>query len=319
MLIESFINGFSRKSDPRSWQRAKRIAGGAILPFLKAVYDRTKQASIDFIDLGGGDGLLVRHIWEHILQESEQAKQNWFLNCSFVGLRTHNPARHFSKGSIKNNLAYLDYRQLDYAQWVQRAYRGLSTPCPNDIVLMCRLLNNISTFEIKNTDDEGFLWHVMGKRFPPQVLIDKSYRPEICLTSKNYYPEYLGLSNGNTQISDHNFAYRVISLTEYYKGVECYCSKEIQRDYVYYPIRQFNEQSLIVSGEESIVGKLIQIAKMVVIEDVDLTAACLKQHIEKFQLNCGASAINIDARYSSQILAVANKDYENYLPGQRIC
>jgi len=318
-LIESFTNGFSRKSDPRSRQRAKQIADGAILPFLKAVYDGSEQIDIDFVDLGGGDGLLVRHIWEHILKEGGQAKQNWFLNCSFVGLRTHNPARHFSKGGIKSNLAYLDYQQLDYTKWAQKAYSERSGPCSHDIVLMCRLLNNISTFEIKKTNDEGFLWYVMGKRVPPTILLKKSYRPQICLTPQNYRPEYLGLSNGNIQISHSGSAYRVISLTDYYKGVECYCGRAIQEDYVCYPIRQFNELSLIASDAESIIGKLIQIAKVVVIEDIDLTAAFLKQHIKKFQLNCCASAINIDARYSSQILAIANKDYANYLPGQKIC
>lgn len=227
--------------------------------------------------------------------------------------------KYFSKGFNSKHAAEYCFRYFYLlSQLLQKNCQMLGGEL-NDIVLMCRLLNNISTFEIKSTDDEGFLWYVMGKRVSPQVLIDKSYQPEKCLTPQNYCPKYLGLSNGNTQISDYDFAYRVISLTDYYKGVECYYGRGIQVDHVYYPIRQFNERSLIGSGEESIIGKLIRIAKMVVIEDVDLTAACLKQHIEKFRLNCSASAINIDARYSSRILAIANKDYENYLPGQRIC
>lgn len=318
-LIESFVNGFSSKSDPRSRQRASHLAGEAILPFLKAVHRGSEPRDISFVDLGGGDGLLVKHIWEQVLKGNEKARGNWFLNCSFIGLRTHNPVRYFSKGSTRGTLAYLDYQQQDCGHWIQTEYSKLSGACRHDIVLMCRLLNNISSFKIERNDDEALLWHIMGRRVGPQVLLKRFYRPEICLASEYPISEHLALSNGKTRMSHSALAYRVISLTDYYKGIGIYCGRKTKEDFVYYPIREFNGNSLMAPDGQSILSKLPRIARMTVIEDVDLTSATLKEHISNFQINCCAATININAKKASQVFVVADPQYEGSLPGFRIC
>jgi len=316
-LLESFTGGFSRKSDPRSKQRAKLLAESAILPFLKSMLakNNNEKHDINMADLGGGSGVMLRHIWTHILGKERTAKENWYLNCSIVGLRVQNPARHFTKGTIRANMAYADYQQMDYIDWINKQSETLQF----DIVLMCRLLNNLSIFDIESSDDEGGLWYISGQQVSPEIIINRKYYPVYCLNPEEYHPENLIHTNGKTKLSENHFAYRVLSLTDYYKTMAACMGMDVTEDMYFYPTRKFNDLCLLNSECESIIEKLSRISKLTVIEDVDLTAHCLAKHIRDNKLNCAASAINIDSRYSSQVLAVCNRKYGDILPGIKIC
>ncbi len=316
-LIETFVNGFSSKSDPRSKERGGLLARCAVYPFLKSLTDKDngEQRSIKIVDLGGGSGILVRHIWEHVLKEYHVAKANWFLNCSIVGLRVQNPARHFSKGVITENMEYMDYQQLDYIDWLNKQTK----PFEYDIALMCRLLNNISFFDIEGSEDEALLWYISGKQVNPEVIVKQGYNPVCCLRQEEYHPENLIHTNGKTRLSDDHIAYRTLSLADYYKAIAFSMDRDIVGNKVYYPVRKFNASALLDSEDESILGKLSRNTKLTVIEDVDLTANYLAKHVQNHKLNCAVSAINIAPRYSSQVLAVCDKKYEEILPGAKIC
>lgn len=315
-LIESFVSGFSRKADPRSKQRAELLADSAIYPFLKSLLkDDNQERSINIVDLGGGSGIMLRHIWEHVINKNNTARENWYLDGSIVGLRVQNPARHFSKGSIRANMSYLDYRQMDYIDWIN----GQSEIPKFDVILMCRLLNNLSAFDIRTTDNEGQLWYISGQHNYPEVIINKQYDPTICLNQKEPHHENLINTNGKTRLSAYHVAYRTASLTDYYKAISACMGMDVADDTYYYPVREFNRQSLLNSEGQSIIGKLSKITGLTIIEDVDLTTNCLAEHIREHKLNCVASAINVNARYSSQVLAICDKKYEDILPGIKIC
>ncbi len=316
-LIESFADGFSHKSDPRSKPRAQLLAESAIHPFLKSSFteNNNERRNINIADLGGGSGIMLRHIWEHILNTDRTLKENWYLNGSIVGLRVQNPARHFSKGSIRTNMSSLDYQQIDYINWINKQPETFQL----DTILMCRLLNNQSLFDIESSDDEGKLWYLSGQQFPPEIIINKKYNPIYCLDLKNYCPENLIHTNAKTRLSEDCSAYRVISLTDYYKAMATCLGLDVAENFFYYPVRKFNSLSLLDSEGRSIIGKLLKVAKLTVIEDVDLTANYLAKHLKEHSLNCAISAINVDARYSSQVLAVCDKKYEHILPGVKIC
>ncbi len=316
-LIESFANGFTRKSDPRSKPRAQLLAESVILPFIKSLLaeDNATKRDVNIADLGGGSGIMLRHIWEHILDKDCTAKGNWYLSGSIVGLRVQNPARHFSKGAIRANLSYLDYQQIDYINWIDKQPETLQS----DILLLCRLLNNLSLFNIESTDDEGKLWYIAGQQHSPEIIVNQKYSPVYCLDPKNYCPENLIHTNAKIRLSADCSAYRVISLTGYYKAMSTCMGTDAKDDCYYYPVRKFNHLSLLNSNGRSVIGKLSKIANLTVIEDVDLTANYLAKHIQEHNIDCVASAININNRYSSQVLAVCDKKYKNILPGIKIC
>jgi hypothetical protein len=163
------------------------------------------------------------------------------------------------------------------------------------------------------------LWYISGQQNSPDIIISQKYNPLYCLNPENYCPENLMHTNGKTRLSEDRFAYRVVSLTDYYKAIATCMGMDVTDDVYYYPIRKFNELSLLNSENKSIIEKLSKITNLTVIEDVDLTVNYLAKHVQYHKLSCVVSAINIDSRYSSQVLAVCDRKYEDILPGTKIC
>lgn len=315
-LIESFAGGFSRKSDPRSKQRAEMVAELVLLPFLKSLLvDNNERRDINIVDLGGGSGIMLKYIWEHILNKNPNAKEKWHLNGSLIGLRVWNPARNFTSKATRGNMAYIDYRQMDYIDWINKQTEFFKF----DAILMCRLLNNLSVFHIEKSDDEGKLWYILGQKNSPEIIIGKKYNPVHCLNPQNYHPEYLIHTNGRTRLSEDCIAYRALSLTDYYRAISFCLGMGIDDKMFFYPVRKFNANSLLNPDGDTIIDKLSKISKLTVIEDVDLTADYLVEHIRRCRLNLAASVINANSKYSSQVLAVCGEQYTDILPGGRMC
>lgn len=314
-LIESFTKGFSNKSDPRSRQRGVRISDSIVFPFLKNFYATgcsSNSLSISMVDLGGGNGALVSNIWRHLQSNYSQVAKSWFLSCSFVGMRVQNPARHFTRGQVRNNMSYLDYCEMDYRDWLDK--RNYKDQHQIDIVLMCRLLNNISNFEIKNTDDTYSITQIAGRGVTPESIAYEKYRPTHCLSHDNFDTNELVLTNGKICLKDE-IIYRSLSLTDYYKGVHC-CSCEASplSDSIYYPTRKFNKDALELPDGSSLLKRLTQVAKLIVIEDADLNGQILAEHFKSFKLdNCRTLEINNSSRFASQIFAIYDKKFDPYL------
>ena len=89
---------------------------------------------------------------------------------------------------------------------------------------------------------------------------------------------------------------------------------------IYFPIRQFNPSCLQLSEGNSILEKLCDLAKLVVIEDVDLTKKILIEHLIEHKLeNIAVSHVNRHNRINSaQVFCLCNADFEDFLPGKRI-
>jgi len=106
-LIESFVSGFSDKSDPRTKQRSQILADLAISPFLSRLFPKTGAdfaQEVSFVDIGSGNGALASNIWQRILKTKSQIAQDCKLACSMVGLRVQDPLRHFNKGSLQGTI-----------------------------------------------------------------------------------------------------------------------------------------------------------------------------------------------------------------------
>lgn len=315
-LIESFTKGFSNKSDPRSRQRSVRITDSILFPFLNNFYTNDgspHRLNVNMIDLGGGNGALVSNIWRHLQSKYSRAAKHWFLSCSFVGLCVQNPARHFTRGLVRNNMSYVDYCQMDYRSWLGK-YNNRNKH-QIDIVLMCRLLNNISNFKIKNTDDPHLIMTIAGRGANPGSIAYERYKPTQCLNPKNFDTKELILTNGKIHLRDDRI-YRSLSLTDYYKGIHYCTSKNYSlSDSVFYPTRKFNKNALELPDGTSLLRRLSQVAKLVAIEDADLNEKILAEHFEHYKLdNCRVLEVNKNSRYASQIFAICDKKFEPYLP-----
>lgn len=134
---------------------------------------------------------------------------------------------------------------------------------------------------------------------------------------------YILLKNSNVLLKIGK-SFRHLSLSNYYKGLQLLDSTDASNDgdtnAIYFPIRQFNSSCLQLPEGNSILGKLCDLAKLVVIEDVDLTKKILIEHLIEHNLeNIAVSHVNRHNRINSaQVFCLCNTEFEDFLPGKRI-
>ena len=324
-LIESLTAGFSGKTDPRSKQRSHILADLAISPFLTRLFSKTNTESeqeVNFVDIGSGNGALVSNLWRRILKTQPNIAKNCKLVCSMVGLRVQNPLRHFNKGSLRGTISYLDYHQSDYLQWFkeQKLAQGIYK---FDIALLCRLFNNLSEFKLDFSDDWRVI-HKLGEKGLSKIFwMDRRFEPYNCLNPDNLSTGNIFLKNSNVSLQNGK-SFRHLSLSSYYKGLQLLYGKSNSHvsgtDTICFPIRQFNPASLQLSEGKSVLEKLCNLAKLVVIEDVDLTKKDLIRHLVEFNLeNIAVSHINKHNRLNSaSIFCLCNKEFADLLAGEKI-
>ncbi len=324
-LIESLVPGFSDKSDPRTKQRSQILADLAISPFLLGLYSKTDEESaqeVSFVDIGSGNGALASNIWRRILKTQPQIAQDCKLACSMVGLRVQDPLRHFNKGSLQGTISYLDYSQVDYLQWIQQQELTKGS-YKFDVALICRLLNNLSVFELNSSTNWRIIQKLGEEELGKAAWLNRSFEPHNCLNPDNPSTENIFLKNSNILLKIGK-SFRHLSLSNYYKGLQLLHSKGTLNDgdtnAVYFPVRQFKPSCLQLLEGNSILEKLCELAKLVVIEDIDLTKKDLIQHLVKYDLeNIAASHVNRHNRLNSaSIFCLCNRKFADLLPGKKI-
>jgi hypothetical protein len=324
-LIESLVSGFSDKSDPRTKQRSQILADLAISPFLSGLYSKTDKESaqeVHFVDIGSGNGALASNIWRQMLETQPYIAQNCKLACSMVGLRVQDPLRHFNKGSLRGTISYLDYSQADYLQWTQQQKLNQGN-YKLDVALICRLFNNLSEFEINLSTNWRVIQKLGEEELGRTAWLSRTFEPHNCLNPNTLSTENILLKNTNVLLKMGK-SFRHLSLSNYYRGLQLLYSKGTSNNSdtnaVYFPIRQFNLMCLQLPEGGSALEKLCNLAKLVVIEDVDLTKKDLIQHLIEYDLeNIAASHVNRHNRINSaQIFCLCDREFEEFLPGKKI-
>jgi len=324
-LIESFNYGFSGKSDPRSRQRSQVLADLAISPFLSELFSKTDADSaqeVSFVDIGSGDGALASNIWRQMLKTQPYIAQNCKLACSMIGLRVQDPLRHFNRGSLRGTISYLDYSQVDYLQWIQQ--QKLSQGGYKfDVALICRLLNNLSVFELSSSTNWRIIQKLGEEELGKATWLNRSFEPHNCLNPDGLSTKNIFLKNSNVLLKMGK-SFRHLSLSNYYKGLQLLHSRNASNvsdtNAIYFPIRRFNPSCLQLPDGNSILEKLCNLAKLVVIEDVDLTKKKLIEHLVEYDLNdIAVSHVNRHNRINSaQIFCLCSVEFEDSLPGKKI-
>jgi len=324
-LIESLTSGFSGRSDPRSKQRSEILADLAISPFLSGMFFKANSDSaqeVSFVDIGSGNGALASNIWRQMLKTQPYIAQNCKLACSMVGLRVQDPLRHFNRGSLRGTISYLDYSQADYLQWVQEQ-KVTKGNFKFDIALICRLLNNLSTFKLNFSNNWRVIHKLGGEGSSKADWLNRRFEPHNCLNPDNLSTKNIFLNNSNILLKIGK-SFKHLSLSNYYKGLQLLHNKDALNDSdtnsIYFPIRQFTPSCLQLPEGNSILEKLCNLAKLVVIEDVDLTKKILIEHLIEHNLESVAvSHVNRHNRINSaQVFCLCNAEFEDFLPGKRI-
>ena len=324
-LIESLAPGFSDKSDPRTKQRSQILADLAISPFLSGLYSKTDEESaqeVSFVDIGSGNGALASNIWRRMLKTKPHIAQNCKLACSMVGLRVQDPLRHFNKGSLRGTISYLDYSQADYLLWMEQQ-KLTEGHHKFDVALICRLLNNLSEFKLYSSNDWRVIHKLGEEELDRMTWLDRRFEPHNCLNPNSFSTENIFLKNSNVLLKAGK-SFRHLSLSNYYRGLQLLHSKDsssaTEANAIYFPVRRFNPACLLLHDGNSVWKKLCNLAKLVVIEDTDLTKKDLIRHLVEYDLDdIVASHVNRHNRINSaQIFCLCDKEFEEFLPGKRI-
>ena len=85
----------------------------------------------------------------------------------------------------------------------------------------------------------------------------------------------------------HGTAFHQFSLSSYFKAIHTIVNGASADgdDMIYVPVRQFDENSLVLPNGQPLIGQLMTLTERMVIEDADLSAFRLQCHIDRFGLN----------------------------------
>jgi hypothetical protein len=117
---------------------------------------------------------------------------------------------------------------------------------------------------------------------------------------------------------------RQLSLTDYFEALHRLTSDGGQTTdsgpAVFFPLRRFNPEALVLEDGSSLFERLCAIAELVVVEDVDLASSLLVQHLEQYRLDDLAASDATEARHmhSANLLCIGRRELAPCLPGRRI-
>lgn len=315
--IEAASSALSFKPDPRSRQRGERIADWAVAPFLDSQRSIPPgRAEVSFIDLGGGSGALLAEICKRLVKEHGPVLGDRKFSWSIVDVSPQDASRRTQSRELRPYMSYLEYLPADLARWVMEESRD-GQPKYN-LALVCRLLNNLSRIEIEFSSDPDVIAKLstVRKRPAPDII-----HPADCLAGRSPDCRPLVASNSRIRLRGGT-TFRQASLSDYFRALYriLHGSQEAGESAVYFPVRRFNEEALILPDHSSMLDRLCQLAGMAVIEDVDLHAEVLIDHLKKRGLDHLAASDATDRlrMQSASLLCVCSRELETALPGRRI-
>jgi len=323
--IQNLVSGLTHKKDPRSRRRSELITNGSIGPFFSGQpasggFSRTNEIKI--ADIGGGNGGVLRGICERLIEGYPHLTTGKKFSWTVVDVKFRNPRWHARNRRFRQHLSSLRWEQSDYFSWIDRQ-PVLPSRKDFHVILLCRLLNNLSDFSIGWVDD----WHQVQKLSLNKLTYEEwqqnGYRPHICLKQEGFVPENLIASNARVQLL-RGSSFCQASLTDYFRGLYRIKHDSLPRDAnrraIYFPIRRFKDSSLMLPGGESIIHKLTSLGHLLVIEDVDCGAGELRRHLEEHGLDHLAASDATDRKKmrSSRLLCVCSKEDKNSLPGKHL-
>lgn len=315
--IEAVSSALSFKPDPRSKQRGERVADWAVVPFLESQRSiHRDRVEVSFVDLGGGSGALLSEISKRLVKEHRPVLGSQKFSWSIVDVSPQDASRRTHCRELRPAMSYIEYLPADFAAWVMEESRDGRQKY--DVALVCRLLNNLSRIDIESSSDPKVSAELstVRKRPAPDVL-----HPADCLAGPS--PDCRSIVASNSRVRLHGgITFRQASLSDYFRALRRVIHPQGEEDEraIYFPVRRFNQAGLILPDGSSMPDRLSRLAGMVVIEDVDLHANGLVEHLKKRKLDHLAASDATDRvrMQSASLLCVSQRELETALPGRRI-
>lgn len=324
--LRTLSDAFSNKRDTHADQRATRIAALAVGPILHSLMSNGTIASgedIRVADLGSGSGDLTRHLITSLAERYPALLEGHRFSWTPVDVSLSNMQRHAYDRRFSRWISVLRCERSDYIRWIERQ-RLSGVHKPFHLVLACRLLNNASLFTIGCASDWQEIRPLVGKSLEYHEWAQGAHLPNVALRCGTLGSRSLIVSNTRVSLPEGS-SYRQASLSDYYQGLRVLmgCHKVVVKSHqrpVFFPIRRFNEAAVVLPSGETLMERLCSLSNAVIIEDVDLDAATLRQLLQSRGLGklTASDATDRSRMHTASLLCVAEKREKLTLPGRRI-
>ena len=231
--------------DSRIAQRSHLITDKVLLPIISHIEKKKNRKVLRILDSGFCDGQYTSTIVGRILKSGLLTSSK--IELTMLDVLMVHPNIHFSHKTLLPGLARVVYIRNDYSEWLTNY---TVRQCNQyDIVFLFRILHNVSHFKIISESIE--------------TDIDGSCRSRY-KTNRYLSDYYQGLSS----------LFPVMAEDRTDKGNK-----------LYYPSRVFNDSSLVIQQEHSLLERLYSISQGILIEDGDLTREILLDHLSHYSCN----------------------------------
>ena len=218
--IQNLVSGLTPKKDPRCRRRSELISSSSIGPFFNdpsASEELRRSSKIRIADLGAGGGGLLKEICERLIKDYPRWTAGKTFSWTAVDVKFRNPRRHARNRRLRKHLSSLRWEQSDFLSWIDRQ-SVLRKKKTFHVILLCRLLNNLSNFSIGWVDDWPQVQRLTLGKLAYHKWQQDEYRPHVCLQQKGFAPENLIASNSRVQLLQGSSFYQA-SLTDYYRAL----------------------------------------------------------------------------------------------------
>lgn len=244
--LQTLTTSLAHQWDSRVEQRSNLLAYKILIPLLmKAQSKRSLQQKRALRILDIGSGAGLFTSKVTAKLLKSGALTRRKMELHLVDILTVDPKRHFRSGSVLPGMSKIEYISNDYSEWIRQ--HASHNNRGFDIALVCRMLHNISLFRVVHVKPEERLPH---DRYPLFRHLSDYYRGISLL-----FPETL-------------LAGRV---RDRQSGLFC-------------PCRAFNPRALVARDRQSLIQLLTRMSAGVLIEDGDLSAGELIEHMVKYKL-----------------------------------
>ena len=212
------------------------------------------------------------------------------LDWTLVDLDLKNTKSLIKEKKVFRSLSRFSCVRKNYLDWYYSSICDKQKTLADnqyELLLICRLLNNFSTFTIEWVDDWYQVSKLGGKKLGYNSWISRDYLPHKALNNTSRSVANIIDTYGKVQLL-RGTTYRQASLSQYFFGLyflrnnafpKCDMSRAI-----FYCARRYNDRCLSLENGESLLMGLCKLAKYVIIEDVDFDYREFHHHCKKSNL-----------------------------------
>lgn len=264
--IERALRLCGSNSDPYARERANLVTRRLGHDFLASLEQNNSAMSI--IDIGAGTG----HLAARVFRESKLSVES----IHFVDAHPPCSGRSFGTRGCPTDLPAIEWTVADYRELLDRE-AWLARNQHYAIAFVCRLFDNLSTFDFCEFDSET-----------EDELPHKSLAPRAVVSDLRVSATRSALAGGVAILQD--------PFRDYFAAMKVLLRQDAhavgERTRVM-PIRRFNPAALTTRNGKSVLSQLLRVARVLFIDDMDLSEEDLLQHRLRFGLD-GTGAISLE-------------------------